>query len=82
MQQAAEGLTPHADEPVIDRTGLKGQYGFTVEYETDQGAPFGASLLNCPTLSTALQDVGLRCESTKAPVQVLVIDHVERPAEN
>jgi uncharacterized protein (TIGR03435 family) len=82
MQQVVEGLAPHADAPVIDRTGLKGQYDFTIEYDTDQGAPFGVSGLNCPTLSTALQDVGLKCESTKAPVQVLVIDHAEKPSEN
>jgi uncharacterized protein (TIGR03435 family) len=82
MQQVVEGLAPHADEPVIDRTGLKGEYDLTIEYDTDQGAAFGISALNCPTLSTALGNLGLRCESTRAPVQVLAIDHVERPVEN
>jgi len=82
MQQVAEGLAPHADEPVVDKTGLSGEYDFTVEYDTDQGALIGTPALNCPTLSSALQGVGLRCESTKAPIQVLVVDHVERPAEN
>jgi len=41
MQQVAEGLAPHADEPVVDKTGLSGEYDFTVEYDTDQGAPIG-----------------------------------------
>jgi uncharacterized protein (TIGR03435 family) len=38
--------------------------------------------LTASELSRALQDVGLRLESTKAPLEVLVIDHVEKPSEN
>ncbi len=35
-----------------------------------------------PSLATALRQVGLRLEPTKAPVDILVIDHIERPGEN
>ena len=65
------------DRPVIDTTGLKGRYDFTLEWaqrDPDTG----------PSLFTALQEqLGLRLVAQKGPVEVLVIDHVEKvPAEN
>jgi uncharacterized protein (TIGR03435 family) len=51
-----------------------------MEYEMDPGTP-GA--LAGPSLFAALQDeVGLKVESTKAPVEILVIDSVEQPTPN
>ena len=71
---------------VIDRTGLTGRYDFTLQWAPDpppsdsptaQQAPAG------PTSLEALRDeLGLKVESTRGPVQVLVVDHVERPSEN
>ena len=62
--------------PVFERTGLKGYFDIDLEWApapTDDG----------PSLFTAVQDqLGLKLESTKAPLDVLVIEHAERPQEN
>jgi len=64
--------------PVLDRTGLDGEVNFDVVFaREDRSDETGASLF------TALQEqVGLKLEAAKAPVEVLIIDHVERPSEN
>ena len=69
------------DRPVIDQTGLTGRYDFKLRYTydeahaTDPDAP--------PGLFTAIQEqLGLKLEPVKAPVDVFVIDHVERPSAN
>jgi uncharacterized protein (TIGR03435 family) len=69
---------------VVDKTGLTGKYDFTLRWTPDMGQgsdPPGAEA--GPSLFTALQEeLGLKLESTKAPVDVLVIDHVEMPTAN
>jgi uncharacterized protein (TIGR03435 family) len=85
MKETAEAFGIYFDRPVVDRTDIKGEYDFTIEYEVEPslrtpGNPFSG--LTPSALSTALQAVGLKLESTKAPIEVLVIDHVEKPAEN
>lgn len=82
---------------VIDETGLKGNYDLTVQWRKDQTMsgmprePRGGDSATDPTpldssgpsFSTALEEqLGLKLESTKAPVDVIVIDHIERPTEN
>jgi len=66
---------------VVDRTGLKGLYDFTLEWTPDR--PEGQDNPG-PSLFTALQEqLGLKLESVKAPVEVLVVDSVEkRPSGN
>jgi uncharacterized protein (TIGR03435 family) len=70
---------------VIDKTGLVDLYDFTLTYTSDPdvassaaaSGPFG------PTIFTALEEqLGLRLESAKGPVPVLVIDSISRPSEN
>jgi uncharacterized protein (TIGR03435 family) len=67
---------------VRDETGLKGDFAFTLDYtrgmtESDAEAP------SRPSLFTAVREqLGLKLESAKGPVEVLVIDHVEKPSEN
>lgn len=81
--------------PVIDRTGLTAKYDFELRWTPDPGqtllppgAPFPAVEAqppdpNGPTIFTALQEqLGLRLESQKGPVDMIVIDHVEKPSEN
>ena len=81
---------------IVDRTGLTGKYDFTLEYAPEEGgaqqpgagAEAGAALPSspsdsAPSIFTALQEqLGLKLESTKGPVDVIVIDHIEKPAEN
>jgi uncharacterized protein (TIGR03435 family) len=65
----------------VDQTGLTGKYDFFLKWTPD-GAQIGDP--NAPPgLFTAIQEqLGLKLEPTKAPADVLVIDHVERPSEN
>ena len=64
---------------VIDRTGLAGNWDFDLRYAAESRAPLAADP-DAPSLFTALQEqLGLRLESIRGPVDVLVIDRVERP---
>ncbi len=66
---------PAVGRRVVDRTGLLGGYKMALTFAPSPGQPSDA-----PSIFTALQEqLGLRLESTKGPVDVLVIDHVERP---
>jgi uncharacterized protein (TIGR03435 family) len=74
---------------VMNRTGLNGRFDFTLEWkpESNSPPPTGSPDLPpdapAPTSLEALRDqLGLKAESTKAPVPILIIDHVERPSEN
>ena len=59
---------------VVDRTGLKGPFNIDLEWSQDQTAS------DKPSIFTAVQEqLGLKLEATRAPVDVLVIDSVERP---
>ena len=78
MPRLAEILTGQVGELVIDRTGLSGEYDFTLEW-----APNLTPAGDGPSLFTALDEqLGLRLESAKTPVEAIVIDHVERPSED
>ncbi len=82
--------------PVIDRTGLSGNFDIKLQWTPDPGQaprPFGdappagveppPSDPNGPSIFTALQEqLGLRLESQKGPVDLIVIDRVEKPSEN
>jgi bla regulator protein BlaR1 len=64
------------DRPVIDATGLKGVFNFTLDYSSDAAAPSDNA---GPSIFTALtEQLGLKLEAGKGPVDILVIDHVER----
>ena len=88
------GLMQNAvlDRPVVDQTGLTGRWDFTLNWTPDdsQFGGMGAKIppstdsANAPpALYTAIQEqIGLKLDATRAPVDVLVIDHVEKPSEN
>jgi bla regulator protein blaR1 len=70
------------DRAMVDRTGLTGKYDVRLEY-TPQIAGVEAEASAPPLIFTAVQQqLGLKLEATKAPVDVLVIDHVEEPSPN
>jgi len=81
-------LEAMAGRPVFDKTGLSGQFDITLEYNPNIGR-IPESVINPPTLAelearpalfTALQEqLGLKLESGTEPIDVLVIDSVERP---
>lgn len=70
---------------IIDKTGLTGSYDVTLDWAGDNaaGAPSTSPDEAVPSLFTALQEqLGLRLVETKGPVEVIVIDHIERPTGN
>jgi uncharacterized protein (TIGR03435 family) len=74
---------------VVDRTGLEGRYEITLEWTPDRAPlpPTGdappAAASDKPSIFAALQEqLGLKLEPERGPVDVVVIDHVERPTEN
>jgi uncharacterized protein (TIGR03435 family) len=68
--------------PVLDETGLKASYSFSLEF-TDPRDPRPRDANSRPDLFTAVQEqLGLKLEAKKGPVEVLLIDHIERPSEN
>ncbi len=78
-------LSVHLDRPVIDRTGLKGTYDFTLSFtpELSAGLPDPAADSSDPGLFEALQkQLGLKLEAQRGLVPILVIDHVEKPGDN
>ncbi len=69
------------DRPVVDQTGLAGRFDFVLKWTPDGAETSDPNAP--PELFTAIQEqLGLKLEPVKAPVDVLVIDHVERPSEN
>jgi len=83
------------DRPVIDRTGLTDRYDFTLNWRPDEFqfpslSPVqreywisAAVADGLPDLFTAVQEqLGLKLDATRAPVDVLVIDKVSKPSEN
>jgi bla regulator protein blaR1 len=85
------GNLPLVSRVVRDRTGLAGEFDLQMEFVPaflQNPNPDGSAVPNPaadsgPNLFTALQEqLGLKLESTKGPVDVLVIDHVERPTED
>ena len=92
MARIAQELSSFAGRPVEDRTGLAGAYDFQLAWTPDQFRSDDGKvrLLNGetidpagPSLFTAIREqLGLKLEPKKGPVEFLVIDHAEQPLEN
>ena len=84
LSQLANLLSPSVERPVQDRTGLKGTFALDLQWRPEKEAPDAALSDSLPTsIFTALQEqLGLKLESIRAPIELLVIDHVERPTED
>jgi uncharacterized protein (TIGR03435 family) len=79
----ADRLTATLGRPVLDRTRLDGAFDIDLTYTPDAATLDTASAPNAPSLLTALREqLGLRLESSRELVDVLVIDGVESPTEN
>jgi uncharacterized protein (TIGR03435 family) len=74
------------DRPVVDRTGLTGKFNIQIEFTREDALSLGMTQLPdnaAPNLLDALQQqLGMKLEVVKAPVDVLVIDHAEQPSAN
>jgi uncharacterized protein (TIGR03435 family) len=91
MADFAKGMQEtFMDKPVVDQTGLKDRYDFDLKWTPDEmqsnvqvPAQSRDDANAPPGLYTAIHEqLGLRIVPTKAPVEVLVIDHLEKPSEN
>ena len=87
-------LSSQLGRTVVDKTGLTGNYDYTLQWTPDDvGTPMGGDAgpgkgdvspdAGGPTLLTALEEqLGLKLESQKGTVDVIVIDHIDTPSEN
>jgi bla regulator protein blaR1 len=93
MTQFAQSLPEFTERVVIDKTGLADKFNIHLQFTTNDVAgargpadperPVAVGDSSAPSLFTALEEqLGLKLESTKAPVEILVIDHIEKPSEN
>jgi uncharacterized protein (TIGR03435 family) len=74
-------LSQELQRTVVDRTGLTGNYDFTLKWAPED--PAAENLGDKPTMMTALQEqLGLKLQPGRGPVETLVIDHAEMPTEN
>ncbi|HEY4086948.1 MAG TPA: TIGR03435 family protein [Bryobacteraceae bacterium] len=71
-------LSRQAGRPVVDKTGLTGVYDVKLEWSPDQNPDSAAESI----FSAIQEQIGLRIEATRAPVNFVVVDSVERPSEN
>ena len=91
LAQFAASLSGMAGRLIIDKTGLPGGYDVELTWTPDPGAP-AIAFNSTPDVTASAQDLsifaalqeqlGLKLVPARGPVQVLVIDHVEEPAEN
>jgi len=82
-QDLANYLKGPTSRTVLDKTGLTGTYEFTLRYTPDTAAQPQPGGADAPFLFTALQEeLGLKLEPGKGPVEIIVIDHIERPSGN
>jgi uncharacterized protein (TIGR03435 family) len=92
LERLADQLTGHTDRPVRNTTGLHGYYNFSLHFDgapnpSNPGAPDIPFLglppdLATPSVISAVKEIGLEIKLTKAPLDAIVIDHIERPPEN
>jgi uncharacterized protein (TIGR03435 family) len=74
MEGLANRLSRDLDRPVLERTGIQGRFRITLEWAREADGP---------SVFAALQEIGLKLEPTKAPIEILIIDYAERnPAAN
>ena len=74
--ELAAHLSDFTGRPVVDRTGLTGKYGITLDFSRTDGD-------ERPSIFTAVQEqLGLRLDAGKAPIRMLVIDHIGKPGAN
>lgn len=80
MDRLVFALGGRLNSPVLDRTGLTGLFDYNIVFSREDN-PSDAN--GPPALATALQEeMGLRLEKTRSQVEIIVVDHVEKPTAN
>jgi uncharacterized protein (TIGR03435 family) len=79
MGDLVSTLNIYADRPVLDRTDLSGTYDFTLEFTP--GLENADSTVE-RSIFAAVEQLGLKLVCVKAPTNVMVVDHAERPSGN
>jgi uncharacterized protein (TIGR03435 family) len=93
MELFAKQLASQLGRSVVDRTGLTGDFDFALTWTPDAGQSMGPKEgtvdspppadASGPTIFTALREqLGLKLEAQKGPVEILVIDRAEKASEN
>jgi uncharacterized protein (TIGR03435 family) len=90
MATVVSQLTDLLGRPVVDKTGFAETFDFDLKFAPDESTPAlpprspdAANPSDLPNVFTALQDqLGLKVKSARDPVEVIVIDRIERPTEN
>ena len=82
LDQFAELLAHQLRRVVVNQTGLTGDYDFTLQWTPDRVLDRLDPASGPPIFAALQEQLGLRMQSAKGPVEVLVVDHVERPFEN
>ena len=86
LDEIAANLSAKLGRPVFDKTGLTDKFDFELSWAPDlssSGANAASPAVAGPSLFTAIQEqLGLRLESQRGPVEILVIDQANRPQEN
>ena len=77
LSQFAERLAPPLGRPVLDKTGIEGRHWFQLEWKGGHDGAGRAALL-----TAVREQLGLELEERRSPVEILVIDHAEKPSEN
>ena len=79
MEALANSLSRFTDRPVVDRTGLTGRYTILLGYVPESALRDGVV---GPSLETALEELGLKLERIRAPIEFLEVEHIGKPSEN
>lgn len=83
MGSLAELLSAHLDRQVLNQTGLAGGYDFRLPLPHGTGTSANADLgEDMPSVAESLAELGLKLDAVKTEVDGLVVQHIERPAEN
>ena len=83
MDDFTLGMNYFTDRPVVNETGLTGRWDFTLKWTPDEMKAGDLPADAAPGMFTAIKDeLGLKLEPAKGPVEVLVVDAVERPTAN
>ena len=76
MSEVAGYLSNYIGRPIVDRTGLTGRYGISLDF-------WLSNKDDRPSIFTAVQEqLGLKLDAGKAPIEMLIIDHIQKPDAN